>query len=326
MQRLDIDFATLFQAMPTPFMVLDRDLCFVAANAAYLAMTARQASDLIGTFVFDAFPETLERQAVMERAFNIALAGTEFTAARTVFAIERPGQGRRDSYWDVHHTPVRNAAGVVVAVLQHAQDVSAAVEAERMRDVISQEYDHRVRNMMARISAIARQSARLNTDTPTFLIEFERRIAAMARTHALLLHGGWDALGIRDLVESAVEPHADDAIGAMRIDGEDVTLSSRVGQALGMALHELATNAVKYGALGQAEGQLAISWTARPDRSVHIEWCESGLADVATTIAKGFGTILIDRVLPLETGGTVVRTLTSTGLACSIVLPDPMRV
>lgn len=326
MIRPDIDFEALFQSMPTPFMVLDRDLRFVAANAAYLAVTDRRASDLIGTHVFDAFPETPERQATMERAFVQALVGTENTIARTVFAIEHPGKGRVDHYWDVHHTPVRNVAGVIVGVLQYAQNVSAAVEAERMRDVISQEYDHRVRNLMARISAIARQTARTNFDSPTFLADFERRIAAMARTHELLLHGGWDALGLRALVESALEPHADAEHGAVRVEGDDLTLSSRVGQALGMALHELATNAAKYGALSQPDGELTIAWHARADAALHIEWHETGVAEMPVEVNPGFGTMLIDRVLPMETGGTVERTLTASGLACTIVVPNPLRV
>jgi PAS domain S-box-containing protein len=322
-KRPDIDFQTLFQAMPTPFMMLDQQLCFVAANAAYLAVTGRRASDLIGKYVFDAFPDTPDRQAKMERAFARALTGTENTVDRNVFAIDRPGKGRVDVYWDIHHTPVRNAAGVIVGVLQYAQDVSAEVEAERMRDVMSQEYDHRVRNLMARISAIARQTGRQTNDTPTFLAEFERRIAAMARTHELLVHGGWETLGLRALVDSALEPHAGEDPADIHIDGDDLTLSSRVGQALGMALHELATNAAKYGALSLAGGRLTITWAVQPDRTLQIEWRETGLTDVATSGPNGFGSTLIDRVLPLETGGKVDRRLTATGLACTIVLPDP---
>ena len=323
--QLAIDFQALFASMPTPFMVLDAELRFVAANVAYLAMTARPASDLIGNHVFAVFPDIPERQAVIERGFMQALTGSENTAERFVFAIERPGEGRRDVFWDVHHTPVRDRAGAIVGVLQYAQDVTAKVDAERMREVISQEYDHRVRNLMTRISAIARQTARQDSDTPTFLANFERRIAAMARTHELLIHGGWEALSLRALVDSALEPHASDEAGAIRIEGADLTLSSRVGQALGMALHELATNAAKYGALSRVEGRLAIGWQFQPDRALLIDWRETGLTDLIADGHIGFGTTLIDRILPLETGATVERTLTATGLVCTIILPDPQR-
>ena len=323
---LAIDFQALFQSMPTPFMVLDNDLRFVAANAAYLKTMARTASDLIGTHVFDAFPESPERKAVIQRAFTTALVGTENSIARFAFAIERPGKGRTDSYWNIHHTPVRNPAGTIIGVLQYAQDISAEVEAERMRDVISQEYDHRVRNMMTRISAIARHTARQTYDTETFLADFDRRIVSMARTHALLIQGGWDSLRLRGLVESALQPHVGDELLQVSIEGEDQTLSSRVGQALGMALHELATNAAKYGTLTHDDGLVTVSWTVDAEGSLRIEWRETGLTDVPVEISPGFGTTIIDRILPLESGGSVERILTPTGMLCTIVLPDPQRV
>ena len=324
MHRLAIDFETLFQSMPTPFMVLDKDLRFVAMNTAYLAMTARTKAELVGTYVFDAFPDTVERQEATRRPFLLALAGQENTIERNVFAIERPGQGMVDVYWTVHHTPVRDARGVVVGVLQYGQDVTAEVAAERMRDVISQEYDHRVRNLIAKISAIARQTARRNIDTKGFLVDFDRRIAAMARTHELLVSGGWEELGLRALVEGELQPFA--SHGQTNIEGTDCTLSSRVAQALGMALHELATNAAKHGALSTANGRLGIGWQQNDDQSLTIEWQETGLKAATADAPAGFGTTIIDRVLPLETGGHVTRIISEAGLTCTITLPNPQRV
>jgi PAS domain S-box-containing protein len=319
---MDIDFEALFQSMPTPFMVLDRDLRFIAMNNAYLAMTARTQDNLSGVFVFDAFPESGERKDSIRQAFLQALSGQENIVKRNVFAIDRPGIGRQDVYWDVHHTPVRNVDGEVVGVLQYALDVSAEIAAERMRDVISQEYDHRVRNMMAKISAIARQTARYSAETSEFLSEFERRIGAMARTHELLINGGWEQLGLRALVDSELEAYADK--GQSLVTGENVILSSRVGQALGMALHELAINAAKYGALSQPSGRLKVHWE-HGDHGVTLHWHETGMSMTALETPSGFGTTIIDRVLPLETGGTVTRDITSTGLICSIVIPDPLK-
>jgi two-component sensor histidine kinase len=292
-------------------------------NTAYLAMTGRTKTDLDGVFVFDAFPETGERQDAIRRPFALALAGQENTVKRNVFAIDRPVVGRQDVYWDVHHTPVRDVDGVVVGVLQYAQDVSSEIAAERMRDVISQEYDHRVRNMMAKISAIARQTARYNAETSEFLTEFDRRIGAMARTHELLINGGWEQLGLRALVDSELEAYADR--GQTEVTGDDVILSSRVGQAVGMALHELAINAAKYGALSHAKGRLNVDWEKGSDKAVTLNWRESGLALTVSEMPSGFGTTIIDRVLPLETGGSVTREISVTGLVCTIILPDPLK-
>ncbi len=325
MRRLAIDFEALFQSMPTPFMVLDRDLHFVAMNRAYLAMTGRTEAELLGKYVFDAFPDRPERQEATKRPFLLALAGEENTLKRNMFAIERPGRGRQDLYWDVHHTPVRDGNGAVIGVLQHGQDVSAEVEAERMRDVLSLEYDHRVRNLMTKISAIARHTARQSDDVEDFLADFEPRISAMARTHELLVNGGWEILGLRALIDGELQPFASEALRQISINGPDCTLSSRVGQALGMALHELATNAAKYGALSGADGHLSITWWRLPDQGLHIEWRETGQSNVPAATSSGFGSRIIDRVLPLETGGSVERTLAATGLTCIISLPDPQK-
>ncbi|MEY2883512.1 MAG: hypothetical protein RL490_1236 [Pseudomonadota bacterium] len=321
MRRLAIDFEALFQSMPTPFMVLDTDLRFVAANAAYLEMTARSAAELVGVYVFDAFPETAERQDAARQPFTLALSGQE-SVARTIFAIDRPGQGRKDVHWDVHHTPVRNHEGVVTGVLQFAVDVSAEIEAERMRDVISQEYDHRVRNMMAKVSAIARQTARHTVDTAQFLADFDRRISAMARTHELLVNGGWETLSLRALIESELQPFANHGIDQTLIEGQDCSLSSRVAQALGMALHELATNAAKHGALSRPDGRLTVSWQSDVNHAIILSWIETGLSALQKDASPGFGTTIIDRILPLETDGIVHRVMTPNGLTCTITLPN----
>lgn len=324
MKSTGMDFAKLFESMPTPFMVLDKDMCFVIANNAYLAVTGRQLDDLVGRFVFDVFPDTPERQAAMGASFRQALNGECNSMERNAYAIDRPGLGRQDVYWSVMHTPMHDADGAVCGVLQYAQDVTAEVAAERMRDVISQEYDHRVRNLMAKISAIARHTARHSTDIVDFFDDFDPRIAAMARTHELLVNGGWEAMGLRALIDSELEPFRDG--NHIIIEGPDCTLSSRIGQALGMALHELATNAAKYGALGEQSGHLRIQLSIGADQALVIKWHESGMQDLPVAMSAGFGTSLIDRILPLESGGTVDRVLSPKGLSCTITLPNPMRI
>ncbi|OYU15615.1 MAG: hypothetical protein CFE37_04620 [Alphaproteobacteria bacterium PA4] len=323
MKSTGLDFAKLFETMPTPFMVLDGEMRFVIANDAYLAVTGRQLDELVGRYVFDVFPDTPERQAATEASFRQALAGERNRMDRNVYAIERPGKGRQDVYWSVMHTPMHDADGHVYGVLQYAQDVTAEVAAERMRDVISQEYDHRVRNLMTKISAIARHTARHSDDLIDFLNDFDPRISAMARTHELLVNGGWEKLGLRALIDSELKPFAGQQQTV--IDGPDCTLSSRVAQALGMALHELATNAAKYGALSQGNGRLHISWRLGDDGSLILDWLETGLTHVKTSAAAGFGSTIIDRILPMETGGTVDRNLHATSLSCTITLPDPLK-
>lgn len=317
-----IDFAMMFETTPTPLMVLDTGLCFVAANDCYLKVTDRQRNDLIGCHVFDAFPESGDRKAVIKNGFDKALAGEANKIEKLLFAISRPDGSFHDVYWTCQQEPVRDAGGHIVGVMQHPLDVSSEVAAERMRDAISQEYDHRVRNILTKVSAIARRTARSTETMQQFIADFDPRISAMARAHQLLVHGGWERLGLAELVASELQPYASRNEGQIRIDGPNVTLSSRTAQAVGMALHELATNAVKYGALRQATGQLYVEWWTETG-ALHLEWRETGLTNVVEPLTLGFGSKIIDRILPAETSGTVARKFLQTGMICRIEIPDP---
>ncbi len=179
----NINFETMFETTPTPLMVLDTELCFVAANDCYLKVTDRQRDDLIGRYVFDAFPESGDRKAVIKDGFDRALAGEANKIEKLIFAIARPDGSFHDVYWTCQQEPVRDPDGRIIGVMQHPLDVSSEVATERMRDTISQEFDHRVRNILTKVSAIARRTARSTDTMQQFIAEFDPRISAMARAH-----------------------------------------------------------------------------------------------------------------------------------------------
>jgi PAS domain S-box-containing protein len=322
----DFDFTTLFSITPTPLMVLDTELRFITANHCYLGVTARALDDLVGRYVFDAFPDTPERQAEVLKGFKGALAGDENSQEPHVFAIERPEGGFQDVWWTTHQLPIRDAGGKIVGILQHSRDVTDEVNANRMRDVISQEYDHRVRNMLAKVSAVARRTAHGASNLKQFIDDFDPRITAMARAHSLLVHGGWERLSLSELIASELQPYLGTASSQLAITGPDAALSSHVAQAMGMALHELATNAAKYGALSRPEGHLDVHWSlGASDGALRLVWRETGVTRTAAPTRKGFGSTIIDRVLPAETGGSVDRQFTRTGLVCIIEIPVPTQ-
>ncbi|MBS0244533.1 MAG: PAS domain-containing protein, partial [Proteobacteria bacterium] len=137
-----IDYRRFFENLPSPYMMLDRDLRFVDMNARYLATIERSREELIGCYVFDAFPETGERLAKFRAAFLKALSGTPNTLVREPFSIARPepqGGGKREVFWSCHHLPIYDADGEICGVAQKAEDVTSEVLAEKMRDVIARE-------------------------------------------------------------------------------------------------------------------------------------------------------------------------------------------
>lgn len=321
----DIDFRKIFNSLPAPYMVLDRALHFVDMNERYLQTTQRTREDLLGRYVFDAFPESGERLAMFKNAFERAVNGEANSLVKKPFSIPRPdseGGGMREVWWTCHHQPIHDTHGTVCGMIQQALDVTREVTAERMRDVVSREFDHRVKNHLSTIAAIARRTARSADSTEAFLTDFEARINAMARTHQLLVHGGWDGMTLADLVQSELDPYRQGEHRQITVGGPEVELSARQAQALGMALHELATNAAKHGAFRDPHAQLVVRWSVDPrTNDIALHWQEDGLYGVVEPATSGFGTTIIEHVLPAQVSGSVERRFLPTGLRCTIRMP-----
>jgi len=182
MARPMIDFERLFQDLPTPCMILGRDLRFVAMNDGYLAVTGRRRQDLLGRYVFDAFPESGERLMRFKAAFERAIAGEPNSLVREPFAIERSameGAGRREVVWNCHHVPVYDQNGAICGMMQKAEDVTGEVSATGSRDVIAREFDHRLRNVLATVTSIARASAQSARSTEDFRSRARRSAPVM---------------------------------------------------------------------------------------------------------------------------------------------------
>lgn len=196
---------------------------------------------------------------------------------------------------------------------------------ERQRLLIN-ELNHRVKNTLATVQSIALQSFR-HTDNAdgSNVTAFQDRLFALARAHDILTRDNWEGAELRDIISEVVEPYCRESNGRCHIDGPRVRLIPSMALALSMAIHELATNAAKYGALSVAEGQVSISWSVAPAQPRHLTlcWQERGGPSVATPVRKGFGTRLIERSLALELAGEVSLAYVPTGVVCTVKAPLP---
>lgn len=320
-----IDLQRMFHSLPSPYMVLDRDLRFIDMNDQYLETTKRTREELLGQYVFDAFPESGERLAMFKSAFERAMAGEPNSIIKKPFSIPRPkseGGGMRDVWWTCHHIPIHDTEGAVCGMVQKALDVTTEVTAERMREIVSREFDHRVKNHLSTIAAIARRTAKSAVSTEAFLADFEARINAMARTHQLLVHGGWDGMTLSDLLESELNPYRQDGHRQITASGPTVELTGKQAQALGMAFHELATNAAKHGAFKDPHAKLDVRWSVDPgENGLEIVWHEDGLYGISEPTSNGFGSTIIETVLPAQVSASVERRFLPSGLRCTIRIP-----
>ena len=187
---------------------------------------------------------------------------------------------------------------------------------------IMRELSHRSKNLLAVIQAMARQAIASSPDLATFEKSFAERLQGLARSHELLVGKNWQGAAIADLVEAqlAFVKRGDN----LKCEGPEVLLTPRAAQTLGLALHELGTNAVKHGALRTDEGRVHLSWHLDENGPVSrllMRWEEHGGSPVGAAERKGFGRTVLERVVPSSLGGTAVLSFASDGARWEVDVP-----
>ena len=216
--------------------------------------------------------------------------------------------------------PIRDAQGRVPHMAGIVIDITERKQAEQRQQLLMNELDHRVRNNMAAVMSLAEQTLAASETLDQFGEAFLGRLRAMVRTHEALAHQRWEGVQMREAVELVLRPFTHDRPRAV-IEGPDIVLPARAALPVSLALHELATNAVKYGALSSASGRVHVSWSQPDAATVRIDWCESGGPPVSPPRGRGMGTELIEGLISYELGGRVELSYPTGGARCQVVLP-----
>ncbi|MDQ0325633.1 PAS domain S-box-containing protein [Rhodopseudomonas julia] len=204
-----------------------------------------------------------------------------------------------------------------------ASDVSELLEVQRRQTVLLAELDHRVKNMLANISAIATQSRSETHSIDSFIRSLRGRIQALADAHELLSRSGWSGTLLRDLVEGALRAVGGRANVRLQIDGPDVMLPPRLTQSLALSLHELAANAARFGALSAPGGHLKITWERDDLRDGHLfTWDETAPEALQPPANEGFGTFVIRSMMETELHEKVRLEFRSQGVLCAFRIPQ----
>ena len=198
-------------------------------------------------------------------------------------------------------------------------DITERKRAEEHQDWLIAELDHRVKNVLARVTVVAMFTREGSSSMDEFAQALNRRIQSMADAHALLSQSRWRGVGLTDLVHRQLAPYSTNA--NTTIGGPNVTLTATATQAVAMVLHELVTNAVKYGALSVPNGRVCITWdrvNLDTDAKLRFRWRELGGPPVASKTPSGYGTSLIRNLIPHELGGRVDLIFAPDGVSCEI--------
>jgi two-component sensor histidine kinase len=220
--------------------------------------------------------------------------------------------------------PLRNEAGNITQWFGAASDVTARKEAEEHLRLVINELNHRVKNTLAMVQAVAAQTFRGEDHTLTENEKFTARVKALAQATDLMTGHKWVEASLRTVVASVVGVHCDASSGRCDISGPDMRLEPKTGISLSMALHELGTNAIKYGAWSNDAGKVSIRWEIEgngSDAQLKLEWRESGGPSVSPPSRRGFGSRLIERGLAAEMEGRAVMRFEPGGLVCVIEAP-----
>ncbi len=229
------------------------------------------------------------------------------------------GNGRQVEL-SVTISPVRQADGRVAGVSVVARDIGARRAAEQKATLLLGELDHRVKNILAIVSAVISQTLKTTASPEAFAAEVGGRVQAIAKAHSLLTQSGQGEVSLRAILQTELAPY-DQAGGRLAVTGPDVMLTPKAGLALAMAVHELASNAAKYGGLSTAAGRLAVACDIAPGAGASLltlTWAETGGPAVSKPIRRGFGTTLIERALAHELDAEVDRQFLPEGLLCVI--------
>ncbi|WP_053225576.1 sensor histidine kinase [Methylobacterium indicum] len=221
---------------------------------------------------------------------------------------------------------ISHALTAAARALARQEDERRAADARQ--DLLIHELNHRVKNTLATVQSMARQTARSAASLADFTGSFEARLLAMSQTHNVLTANHWEGAGLSGILSAELEPYAGGRPDRIRLEGPPVSLTPAVALPLGMAIHELATNAAKYGALSAEAGQVAVDWMleGRPGTgTLSLRWRESGGPPVVPPARTGFGTRLIRASLERELAGEVELDFAGGGLVCRIAVPLAAR-
>ena len=312
MDRANSDLTNLFQSTQIATIFLDRNLVIRSFTPTVTKLfnliagdRGRPLSDIAGRIVY---PE-------LEKDLRAVFDGGEL--------IERSvSLADGDGHYLARIHPYRDSDNAISGVVATFVDITSIVAAEEQQRILTAELSHRVKNTLAVVSSIAERSLPDGEPKDDLIGRFH----ALGQTHDLLSRGGWTEAPLRELVMRELAPHlAGDGSNA-RVNGPPIMLKPQAALLLALVMHELTTNAAKYGALSTPGGRVDVAWaiTGGGPRHLKLTWTEQGGAEIGGLPKRGFGTELIERGIRFELEGEAELGVVDGGLHCRIVIPaDP---
>jgi PAS domain S-box-containing protein len=272
-------------------------------------IVGRPVGDVVGSAAFSIIRPHAERALLGETV--------EYEAE-----IPYPHAGVR--WMHVIYTPDRQHGGEVVGWFASIIDITQRKQAEEHKKLLIDELNHRVRNTLAVVQSIAQQTLKGEAATEASRRAFEGRLLALAKAHGLLTRTSWESANLAEVVEDAIQTNIA-ARDRITIRGRDMMLGPKPALAIAMALHELFTNAIKYGSLSNEAGWVEIAWSPAEEARFQLTWSEHGGPPVSPPVRRGYGSAMMEQALARDLQGEVLVEYRREGLHCAILAPYDVR-
>jgi PAS domain S-box-containing protein len=280
------------------------------------ALTGSTRDELIGAPFKSCFTDPERAEAGIKLVLN--------EEKITDYELTARARDGRETVVSYNATKLYDRARTLQGVFAAARDVTVRKKDEAQLRFLMRELTHRSKNLLAVIQAMARQTAHNAGSTDSFLEKFNARLQALATSHDILFKEEWQSASLAELVRLHLGPYLGRGESQVSAEGPTVLLKPEAAQNLGFALHELATNAAKYGSLSVGEGRVSIAWcwlSAADGNGVKLDWVESGGPPAELPSHRGFGSMVIERSLGRELDTKVEWAFRPKGVECTIVLP-----
>ena len=307
------DFAAVFEATPSPMLLIAADpprFTMLAVNSAHANAFRTTADALVDNGLFEVFPDPPDSvtaafmDSIRQSLHRALSSGRPDEMAIQPYAVVGEDGAPEERYWGATQTPILDKTGKVSLLISTVRDLTAEVKERQIseaRALLMREVDHRARNALTVVQSIVRLTEAV--DLPAFKQVVLGRVEALARAQTSLARRKWEGAFLKDVVEAELAALA--FPGACELAGPSTLLPPEQVQSMSMVLHELATNAVKYGALSMPDGLVRVDWRQDGPTGLVLNWAESGGPSVkGPPEGAGFGSRLIGR-LAHQLGGQV---------------------
>ncbi|NVD41766.1 PAS domain S-box protein [Ensifer sp. HO-A22] len=313
-QEAERHLAAIIESSNDAILGIDLGMTITNWNAAAEKLYGYSRDEAVGKSVLMLVPE--ERHDEEPKILRQVSAGSVVEPYET----QRRRKDGRLVDVQLSVSPIYDSSGKTIGASKISQDITARKEAERLQTVLIGELNHRVKNVFATVLAIANQTLGRSGTVQDEVGAFQERLTSMAKAHDLLTHRDWQRADLLALVRQVLEPYPPERF---KIEGPPVLLPQKAVVSFSLAIHELATNAAKYGALSAAQGKVRISWRLGEGHEganarLHFRWAEQGGPTVKPPTKKGFGSRLVERFLAAELNGRSTISYDPAGVVCEI--------